>query len=518
MPSNFKTVVNFRDGIQVDTDDIVSSNGFVGIGSTLPRETLDVRGNTVVDGTVTANAFNVSGFSTITSGLTVGLGYSVGIGTAIPEATFQVGVGTTGVTISNTGIVTAIRYFGDGGSLSNLPTSQWVDVDVGLGFTSIYAAGNVGIATTNPLSTLQIGQRIRVDGPSGVMTAFTFSGELDGTAAFATTATNAQGLQGTPNIEVGSIVGASASITGFVTATTSVSVGSSFQANAAGLVTATTFYGALEGTATQANVAAGTTNNPNIVVTSIASSAASLKPFYLFSSGISTFEGDVAVLDQVAIGTASPGGGYKLDVLGNARVQGTLSPTSVNVGGLTIASALISAGAINFTTGVSTFNSLKSNTIEATSQIKIGAAETPSQPLDVTGNAIVDGNVGVGTSIPLGRFDVATGTALVRQNLFIGTSVYDNSIEDTNSIYNDTVFPGPGAGSDGSLSANVGIGTTVARSAFDMGYSKRPLILPALTTTERNNLDAQYEVEGAIIYNSTTQTVQFYNGTIWGNI
>jgi hypothetical protein len=28
MPSNFKTVVNFRDGIQVDTDDIVSSNGF----------------------------------------------------------------------------------------------------------------------------------------------------------------------------------------------------------------------------------------------------------------------------------------------------------------------------------------------------------------------------------------------------------------------------------------------------------------------------------------------------------
>ena len=53
MPSNFKTVVNFRDGIQVDTDDIVSSNGLVGIGSTLPRETLDVRGNTIIDGTVT---------------------------------------------------------------------------------------------------------------------------------------------------------------------------------------------------------------------------------------------------------------------------------------------------------------------------------------------------------------------------------------------------------------------------------------------------------------------------------
>lgn len=518
MPSNFKTVVNFRDGIQVDTDDIVSSNGFVGIGSTLPRDTLDVRGNTLISGNLDVTSVNISGVTTIADGFTVGLGNSVGIGTSVPEATFQVGVGTTGVTISAAGSVTAVRYYGDGGSLLNLPTSQWIDVDVGLGFTSIYAAGNVGIATTNPISTLQIGQRIRVDGPSGVMTAFTFSGDLDGTAAFATTATSASGIQDTPDIEVGSIVGASASITGFVTATTSVSVGSSFQANAAGLVTATTFYGALEGTATQANVAAGTTNNPNIVVTSIASSAASLKPFYLFSSGISTFEGDVAVLDQVAIGTASPGGGYKLDVLGNARVQGTLSPTSVNVGGLTIASALISAGAINFTTGVSTFNSLKSNTIEATSQIKIGAAETPSQPLDVTGNAIVDGNVGVGTSIPLGKFDVATGTALVRQNLFIGTSVYDNSIVDTNSIYNDTVFPGPGAGSDGSQSANVGIGTTVARSALDMQYAKRPLILPVFTTTEENALDSQYEIEGAILYNSTLGKVRYFNGSAWANV
>ena len=67
MPSNFKTVVNFRDGIQVDTDDIVSSNGFVGIGSTLPRDTLDVRGNTIVDGNVTASSMHVSGIFTISS-------------------------------------------------------------------------------------------------------------------------------------------------------------------------------------------------------------------------------------------------------------------------------------------------------------------------------------------------------------------------------------------------------------------------------------------------------------------
>ena len=56
MPSNYKTVINFRDGIQVDTDDLISNNGLVGIGSTIPRQQLDVRGNVIVDGRVSPGA------------------------------------------------------------------------------------------------------------------------------------------------------------------------------------------------------------------------------------------------------------------------------------------------------------------------------------------------------------------------------------------------------------------------------------------------------------------------------
>ena len=38
-----------------------------------------------------------------------------------------------------------------------MPTSQWVDIDAGLGYTSIYAAGNVGVATVDPRFAFQVG-------------------------------------------------------------------------------------------------------------------------------------------------------------------------------------------------------------------------------------------------------------------------------------------------------------------------------------------------------------------------
>ena len=129
--ANIRKSFNFRDGVQVDEDNfIVNSQGLVGIGTTVPAESLDVRGNINVVGVITAgnefvSALNVTGFATITDG-TFG----------------RLGAPTSGIVTATTGILT---YFGDGSTLSNLPTSQWVDTDVGLGFTSIYAAGNVGI-------------------------------------------------------------------------------------------------------------------------------------------------------------------------------------------------------------------------------------------------------------------------------------------------------------------------------------------------------------------------------------
>ena len=146
--ANIRKSFNLRNGIQVDDDNfIVNANGLVGIGTSVPTEVLDVYGNIKLSETLTSKQvssqnLNITGVTTVSN--------------LISQNFINVGVTsiTSGIITANTGVVT---YYGDGGSLLNLPTSQWLDVDVGLGFTSIYAQGNVGVGTIDPRFAFQIG-------------------------------------------------------------------------------------------------------------------------------------------------------------------------------------------------------------------------------------------------------------------------------------------------------------------------------------------------------------------------
>ena len=175
--ANIKKSFNFRNGVQVDDDNLkVSATGLVRIGTTVPTEALDVRGNLVVSGVssaVTAQA-GVMTVTTLNPTQIIGAGVSI----------------VSGIVTASSGIIT---FYGDARFLQGMPTSQWEDTNTGLGVSSIYnTGGTVGIATTNPVFTFQVGNDpnsgqsgvgigsfgdIKV---SGVITATSFSGNLDG--------------------------------------------------------------------------------------------------------------------------------------------------------------------------------------------------------------------------------------------------------------------------------------------------------------------------------------------------
>ena len=60
--ANIRKSFNLRNGVQVDEDNLfVNSLGNVGLGTTVPSETLDVRGNIKSVGVVTAVGAFISG-------------------------------------------------------------------------------------------------------------------------------------------------------------------------------------------------------------------------------------------------------------------------------------------------------------------------------------------------------------------------------------------------------------------------------------------------------------------------
>ena len=180
--ANIKKNFNFRNGVQVDDDNLlVTSTGLVGIGTTVPTEALDVRGNVKIigDATITNATVGVLTITNVVPTQIIGAGVSIVSGI---------------VTAQGSGIVT---FFGDARFLQGMPTSQWEDTNAGLGVSSIYnTGGTVGIATTNPQFALQVGENPNQIGgvsgrgvgissvgnvnASGIISATTFKGSLIG--------------------------------------------------------------------------------------------------------------------------------------------------------------------------------------------------------------------------------------------------------------------------------------------------------------------------------------------------
>jgi len=459
MPSNYKTVINFRDGIQVDTDDLISNNGLVGIGSTIPRQQLDVRGNVIVDGVSEFNNVKVTGVTTFFNNVNVASGSSVGIGTTVPEEAFQVGVGTTGFTVSLQGIVTATKFVGDGSELTGIPASVWVNPGAG---NTIYSVKNVGIGTTltRDNAGFGVGYEIYMDPVAGVgtfegivtknitVTNTTGAGQgtinaevgtfstitattqitaptFIGTVTNATRSVVAAGLTDSPNIAVNYIAGVGGTFTGITSFTTLQATGGIVAS--AGIITANTFSGTAT-TATHAATAYGIAGDPDIQVDKLTVNG--VAPSIIKGSGVSTVGQDLLVGEFLGVGATASAVGDAGGFIGTVRIHDgdLLLGGSISIGGSLVGSFnlggtqdinVLNVGAGLSVAGVSTFTGSVTGGANFDIDGNITAAELNADDSIIAGGGITcGGGIVVGTAI--------TGSSITIQNgggLIVGSGI-----------------------------------------------------------------------------------------------
>lgn len=320
--ANFRKSFSFRNGVQVDDDNlIVNANGLVGIGTSVPTELLDVRGTTKVVGLVTASEI-------FTPSLRVG----VGTFTSVTDGKILI---RSGVISASSGIIT---YYGDGGGLFNIPTSQWIDVDPGYGYSSIYSAGRVGIGTTNPEYWFQVGRNPDTSNgvgfnslgdirASGIITASSFRGPLTGSVTGNIVGNvNSSGLSTFTSLRVAGVATATrfdGNHTGILNANVNATGVSTFahigvtNLNASGIVTASLFVGGIQGSVTGiAQSASSLVGTPSITVANVI--ATSLNAGFT-TAGIGT------VTNTFHVGTS----GTAFSALNSGRIGvGTAIPSS----------------------------------------------------------------------------------------------------------------------------------------------------------------------------------------------
>jgi predicted TIM-barrel enzyme len=193
---------------------VVTDTGNVGIGSTIPKTTLDVLGNVSVSGVITASSFSGSLVGIATTALTSNYSQVSGISTNVIGGISSVTrLSVSGVSTFTSGPV----LIGSGTSTGT--ASQTLQVTGG-----VYVSSNVGIGITRPTSLLTVSGNTLI---SGIVTALSFSGSLNGNDASLTRLS----VSGISTFTTGPVLIGSGTSTGTVSQTLQVTGGAYISSN-----------------------------------------------------------------------------------------------------------------------------------------------------------------------------------------------------------------------------------------------------------------------------------------------
>jgi len=426
----------------------------VGIGTTNPTSALTVTGNGTFTGVVTATTFigALTGTATTATGLSGTPNIIAGVVTATTFVGALTGTATTATGLSGTPNITVGTISATSLNVSGVSTSGTLNVGTGGTVITTATAGLVGIGTTNPRFALEVGAvgasgtTLFVNGDAritGILTIGTSSITLNGSTNIINVGTGvtingSTGIISATSIVLGGATLTGAGVTSVVAGTgitvsgstgqvtiTATGVGSSqFVVTSAGIhtlsnvgigttnptsaltvtgdalvtgvVTATTFIGALTGTAT---TAAGLSGTPNITVGSITASSASISG-NVSIGGTLTYE-DVTNVDSLGIVTARTG----IQVLANGiNAVGIVTATSFSGDG----SALTNISASKFVTTAAGIHTL--------SNVGIGTTN-PTSALTVKGTSALENVTVSGVSSFIGAVSCAS-------TISFGTTAY----------------------------------------------------------------------------------------------
>lgn len=559
--ANYNKSFNFRNGVQVDNDNfIVNANGLVGIGTSIPTESLDVYGIVKVTGLVTARNLAVTGVSTFYSNVNIG----------------------SGITLSpSTGTVNATAFYGDGSTLSNIvgySTNAWI---VNIAQTGISTTLNVGIGTTAALDAYDlvigsdplVSEGISFDGStgnvysSGIVTAAYFDGigssitQLNANNISSGTLSNSR-LPSSISVSqlTGSLTG---NVTGNVIGIASTALGLSGTPNiTVGFATANQgFTGNLTGIASTAlslsgtpNITVSNVNSSNINNTGIITSSRIISGFS--SVGVSTVSTRLYA-ESIGVGTNSPSGDIHIRRSSTSTLQVTSDTAEAIVAVGRSTSLTGSNGAIRFgnTSGLYPYSNSKTldiinydigninqylhygSTGVGTGNFNWIYAPNSNNPLM---SLTYGGNLGLGVTNPTVKLQVSgiasvsslvsqnitatgnvvatgTGTSISARTLYVyggksqilnsnGTEIFPAGDGNLNLTTGISTFYDINVTNNGIFGQNIGIGTTNPLAQIhiaDIGGNSSVLITGSSigigTTSARSSLDV---LESGAIFGS----------------
>ena len=517
--ANYRKSFNFRNGVQVDNDNfIVNANGLVGIGTSIPTEFLDVRGTTKVTGIVTSTDLWVN--------------EDAYIGGATTTTILKVG---TAVTITG-GIVTATQFSGDGSQLTGLSQAAWTINSSGLS-----TSADVGVGTDNPLFKLQLGEYPLTGNGVGIDSIGNIYVSAGGTFGSAVDINACLDVDGHTDLDELIVAGvatfsssidanASANIVGGttldqlnVTGVSTFNNGSvKIAVTSGGTSGLSTFYGLVKygnesgsfGYSTRRSVDLLNYDSGNVNFYLDAGSIganvgdfhwhkATGGPLMTFTNGGKLGIGITIPQQALHVSGASTitGNsffGSNLNVKSNLTVGGNVIVDGTTTFNGSITGDLLT-GNVYSTSGVSTFAKLRVTGSNSNfNGVGIGTTNSDGYPLSILGGS------GASTT----KFFVTTDG-----NIGIKTTVIDDTIN-INALQAKATF------------GSVGLGTTNPQSAFDCRYAGRDatgasanrmyFYPPLVNNTQEGNLTGMEE--GAIVYNTQTSKLRFYNGSAWADV